>query len=103
MARVCVCVCVAHLCVNQSVVEDDEPVDGEPSGVLQRQRFVAALADQPASGLPQRVLTAHDDTVQPCAGVMRHPKDPPWVLLQTHRHSLSGAYRHFAGEALPEV
>lgn len=56
--------CGADLCVDQGVVEKDEPVDGEPPGVLQGQSFVAALADQPAVRLPQRVLTTHNDTIQ---------------------------------------
>lgn len=50
--------------MDQRVVEQDEPVDGEPPGVLQGQSFVAALADQPAVRLPQRVLTTHNDTIQ---------------------------------------
>lgn len=57
----------ADLCVNQRVVEKDEPVDGEPPGVLQGQSFVAALANQPAVRLPQRVLAMHNDTIQLCA------------------------------------
>lgn len=54
----------AYLRVDQRVVEKDEPVDGEPAGVLQSQGLVAALADQPALGLPQRVLAKHSDTGQ---------------------------------------
>lgn len=50
-------VCGADLCVDQGVVEKDEPVDGEPPGVLQGQSLVAALTDEPAVRLPQRVLT----------------------------------------------
>lgn len=54
----------AHLCMDHDVVEKYEPVDGEPPSVLQSQSFVAALADQPAVGLPQRVLATHDETIQ---------------------------------------
>lgn len=52
----------AHLCVDQSIIEEDEPVDGEPASVLQCQSLVAALADEPAVRFPQRVLSTHKDT-----------------------------------------
>ena len=42
------CSAAAHLRVHQCVVEQEEPVDGEPAGVLQRQGLVAALADEAA-------------------------------------------------------
>lgn len=84
----------SYLSVDQRVVEQDEPVDGEPAGVLQGQSFVAALADQPAVRLPERVLetqrhrvTSHDHT---------RPRD------RHAAHTLC-KYRHFAGEALPEM
>lgn len=80
----------ADLRVDQSVVEKDEPVDGEAAGVLQRQRFVAALADQPALGLPQRVLATRKRSAG-CRGD------------RTHKNTLADAYRHFTGKALPEV
>lgn len=51
-----------YLCVHQGVVEEDEPVDGEPTSVQQAQRLVAALVDQPAVRLPQRVLTTEGNT-----------------------------------------
>lgn len=51
-----------YLCMHQSIVEEDEPVDGEPTSVQQGQRLVATLADQPAVRLPQRVLTTDGNT-----------------------------------------
>lgn len=55
------CLCGSNLCVDQNIVEQDEPVDGEPASILQGQTFVAALADQPPVRLPQRVLTTNKD------------------------------------------
>lgn len=46
----------AYLSVDQGVVEEDEPVHGEPACVLQRQRPVTALTQQSALRLPQGVL-----------------------------------------------
>lgn len=54
----------ADLCVDQCVVEQDEPVDGEPPSVLQGQSFVATLTDQTAVRLPQGVLTTNGGTIQ---------------------------------------
>lgn len=47
---------MAYLRMNESVVEEDEPVDGEAASILQGQSFVAALTDQAARWLAQRVL-----------------------------------------------
>lgn len=78
--------------MDQSVVEQDEPVDGEPPRVLQGQSFVAALADQPAVRLPQGVLTAQRQV---------------WVYTCSHQHTqnehTNTVYRHFAGKRPPEV
>lgn len=52
------------LCVDQGVVEKDEPVDRKPPGVLQRQSLVAALTDEPTVRLPQGILTTHRHNIQ---------------------------------------
>lgn len=53
--RFCSCR-LAHLSMHQSIVEEDEPVDREPSRVLKGQAPIAALADQTPLRLPQGVL-----------------------------------------------
>lgn len=84
---------MSHLCVDQRVVEQDEPVDGEATGVLQRQRLVAALADEPAVRLPQRVLTRQ----------RHHSAAGDETPCDASRTLARPTYRHLAGEALPEV
>lgn len=46
-----VCLCRTDLCMDKSIIKKDEPVDREPSSVLQRQSFVATLADEAAVSL----------------------------------------------------
>lgn len=42
--------------MNKSIIEQDEPVDGEASSILQGQGFVAALTHQATRRFPQRIL-----------------------------------------------
>lgn len=51
----------ADLCMDQCVVEQDEPVDREPPRILQGKSFVAAFADQTTVWFPQGILTTHGD------------------------------------------
>lgn len=53
----------AYLSVDQGVVEEDEPVHGEPARVLQRQRPVTALTQQSALRLPKGVLRGTTQSV----------------------------------------
>ena len=52
----------SYLCMNQSVVEQDEPVNREPPGVLEGQALVATLIHQPALGITEDILGAEQST-----------------------------------------
>ena len=46
----------AHLCMDESIVEEHEPVHREPSGILQCECLVAALTHQPPRRFSQGIL-----------------------------------------------